>query len=58
MEVMYMKIKERGVAIIIVLLIILIFCVVVFARANEGLDKYEKQEIQTEEVKYLSKGAS
>ncbi|WP_281673270.1 hypothetical protein [Staphylococcus auricularis] len=53
-----MKIKERSVAIIIVLLIILIFCVVVFARANEGLDKYEKQEIQTEEVKYLSKGAS
>lgn len=53
-----MRTKERWVYIAIIAIIVVIFHMVTFAKANEGLDHYEKQDIQIERQQYLSKGAS
>lgn len=42
--------------IVVVVLVIVIFLLVTFAKANEGLDKYEQDELKTGEQQYLSKG--
>ncbi|WP_213470319.1 hypothetical protein [Staphylococcus caprae] len=53
-----MNIKKHWLSIVVVVLVIVIFLLVTFAKANEGLDKYEQDELKTGEQQYLSKGAS
>jgi len=50
--------KEHYVAITVVLIVLFILIMVTFSRANEGLDKFEKQELENGTEQYLSKGAS
>lgn len=57
MEVILLNIKKHWLPIVVVVLVIVIFLLVTFAKANEGLDKYEQDELKTGEQQYLSKGA-
>ncbi|MBM6058261.1 hypothetical protein H6L53_01930 [Staphylococcus epidermidis] len=53
-----MNIKKHWLPIVVVILVVVIFLLVTFARANEGLDNYEQYELNNGEQQYLSKGAS
>ncbi|EHY93365.1 hypothetical protein SSME_03590 [Staphylococcus saprophyticus subsp. saprophyticus KACC 16562] len=57
MEATFMNIKQHWVSITIISIVLVIFLLIVFARANEGLDQYEKNELETSHHQYLSKGA-
>ena len=57
MEVILLNIKKHWLPIVVVILVIVIF-LVTFAKANEGLDHYEQNELKNGEQQYLSKGAS
>jgi len=57
MEVTYMNIKEHWVSITVISIVLVIFLLIVFARANEGLDQHEQNELKTTHHHYLSKGA-
>ena len=52
-----MNIKQNWLPIVTTLIIIAILLMVTFARANEGLDSYEKRELNKATEQYLSKGA-
>lgn len=52
-----MNIKTQWVSITVVTIILVIFLLIVFARANEGLDQYEQMELKTSHHQHLSKGA-
>ena len=58
MGVIHLSKKEHYVAITVVLIVLFILIMVTFSRANEGLDKFEKQELENGTEQYLSKGAS
>ncbi|EFU83604.1 hypothetical protein QP836_00720 [Staphylococcus lugdunensis] len=58
MGVIHLNKKEHYVAITVVLIVLFILIMVTFSRANEGLDKFEKQELENGTEQYLSKGAS
>ena len=58
MVVIHLNKKEHYVAITVVLIVLFILIMVTFSRANEGLDKFEKQELENGTEQYLSKGAS
>ncbi|MGL4009750.1 hypothetical protein [Staphylococcus nepalensis] len=51
-----MKVKSKWVSIIIILVIFIIFLLILFIKANESLDNYEQQDLETSYQKYLSKG--
>ncbi|UDI77471.1 hypothetical protein HYI43_02495 [Staphylococcus taiwanensis] len=53
-----MNIKKHWVGIVTTLIIIVILLMVTFAKANEGLDNFEKNELKNTTEQYLSKGAS
>ncbi|WP_367112225.1 hypothetical protein V6C67_01905 [Staphylococcus capitis subsp. urealyticus] len=53
-----MNIKKHWLPIVVVILVIVIFLLVTLAKANEGLDHYEQNELKNGEQQYLSKGAS
>ena len=57
MEATFMNIKQHWISITIISIVLVIFLLIVFARANEGLDQYEKNELKTSHHQYLSKGA-
>lgn len=57
MEVIFMNIKDHWVSITIIAVVLIIFLLIVFARANEGLDHYEQNELKSSHHQYLSKGA-
>ena len=57
MEVILLNIKKHWLPIVVVILVVVIFLLVTFARANEGLDNYEKNELNKATEQYLSKGA-
>lgn len=57
MEATFMNIKQHWISITIISIVLVIFLLIVFARANEGLDQYEKNELETSHHQYLSKGA-
>jgi len=42
-----LNIKKHWLPIVVVVLVIVIFLLVTFAKANEGLDKYEQDELKT-----------
>lgn len=52
-----LNIKQHWLPIVTTLIIIAILLMVTFARANEGLDNYEKNELNKAAEQYLSKGA-
>ena len=52
-----LNIKQHWLLIVTTLIIIAILLMVTFARANEGLDNYEKNELNKATEQYLSKGA-
>ena len=52
-----LNIKQHWLPIVTTLIIIAILLMVTFARANEGLDNYEKNEVTKATEQYLSKGA-
>lgn len=52
-----LNIKQNWLPIVTTLIIIAILLMVTFARANEGLDNYEKNELNKDTEQYLSKGA-
>ena len=52
-----LNIKQNWLPIVTTLIIIAILLMVTFARANEGLDNYEKNELNKVTEQYLSKGA-
>lgn len=52
-----MNIKEHWVSIAVISVVLVVFLLIVFARANEGLDQYELNELKTSHHQYLSKGA-
>ena len=58
MEVILLNIKKHWLGIVTTLIIIAILLMVTFAKANEGLDNYEKNELKDTTEQYLSKGAS
>ncbi len=58
MEVILLNIKKHWLPIVVAILVIVIFLLVTFAKANEGLDHYEQNELKNGEQQYLSKGAS
>ena len=58
MEVILLNIKKHWLPIVVVILVIVIFLLVTFVKANEGLDRYEQNESKNGEQQYLSKGAS
>lgn len=58
MEVILLNIKKNWFPIVVVIVIIAILLLVTFARANEGLDHFEKNELKNGEQQYISKGAS
>lgn len=41
-----------------VIIILIIFTMVTFTKANEGLNDYEKQDLKNGTEQYLSKGAN
>ncbi|MCE5090279.1 hypothetical protein [Staphylococcus devriesei] len=53
-----MNIKKHWLGIVTTLIIVAILLMVTFAKANEGLDNYEKEELKNLTEQYLSKGAS
>ncbi|MCU5745350.1 hypothetical protein N9R04_01275 [Staphylococcus sp. SQ8-PEA] len=53
-----MRTKEKWVTVVIVAVILVIFLMITFAKANENLDHYEKEDIKIERQQYLSKGAN
>lgn len=57
MEGMFMNIKEHWVSITVISVVLIVLLLIVFARANEGLDQYELNELKTSHHQYLSKGA-
>lgn len=57
MEVTFMNIKKHWVSITVVSVVLVVLLLIVFARANEGLDQYELNELKTSHLQYLSKGA-
>lgn len=57
MEVTYMNIKEHWVSITVIAVVLVIFLLIIFAKANEGLDPYELNELKSSHHQYLSKGA-
>lgn len=58
MEVIHLNIKKHWLPITVIIIVVIIFLLVIFARANEGLDSYEQHELKNGEQQYLSKGAS
>lgn len=52
-----LNIKQHWLPIVTALIIIAILLMVTFARTNEGLDSYEKRELNKATEQYLSKGA-
>ena len=52
-----MNIKDHWVSITIIAVVLIIFLLIVFARANEGLYRYEQNELKSSHHQYLSKGA-
>ncbi|WP_182476901.1 hypothetical protein [Staphylococcus equorum] len=52
-----MNLKTQWVGITVVSIVLVIFLLIVFAQANEGLDQYEQNELKTSHHQYLSKGA-
>ena len=58
MEAILLNIKKHWLPIVVVILVIVIVLLVTFAKANEGLDHYEQNELKNGEQQYLSKGAS
>ncbi|WP_251517377.1 hypothetical protein [Staphylococcus sp. Marseille-Q6910] len=52
-----MKIKQNWVGITVVLVILVIFLLITFAKANEGLDLHEQHDLDNSRHQYLSKGA-
>ncbi|MBW5901974.1 hypothetical protein [Staphylococcus haemolyticus] len=58
MEDILLNIKKHWLGIVTTLIIIAILLMVTFAKANEGLDNYEKNELKDTTEQYLSKGAS
>lgn len=58
MEGITLNIKKHWVGIVTTLIIIVILLMVTFAKANEGLDNFEKDELKNTTEQYLSKGAS
>ncbi|MDV3052158.1 hypothetical protein NLV77_001093 [Staphylococcus ureilyticus] len=52
-----MNIKDHWVSITIIVVVLIIFLLIVFVRANEGLDHYEQNELKSSHHQYLSKGA-
>jgi len=54
---MFMNIKEHWVSITVISVVLIVLLLIVFARANEGLDQYEQNELKTSHHQYLSKGA-
>ena len=58
MEGIPLNIKKEWLGIVTTLIIIAILLMVTFAKANEGLDNYEKEELKNVTEQYLSKGAS
>jgi len=52
-----MNIKDHWVSLTIITVILIITILIVFTRANEGLDHYEQNELKTSHHQYLSKGA-
>ena len=50
--------KNNWLSITVISIILVIFLMIVFANANEGLDKYEQNELEAKHHQYLSKGAS
>ena len=52
-----LNIKQHWLPIVTTLIIIAILLMVTFARANEGLDNYEKNVLNKATEQYLSKGA-
>lgn len=58
MEGITLNIKKHWVGIVTTLIIIVILLMVTFAKANEGLDNFEKNELKNTTEQYLSKGAS
>jgi len=57
MEGTYMNIKEHWVSITVIAVVLVIFLLIIFAKANEGLDPYELNELKSSHHQYLSKGA-
>lgn len=53
-----MNLKEHWLSITVVSIILIIFLLITFAKSNEGLDKYEDNELKVENQQYLSKGVS
>ena len=58
MEDIPLNIKKHWLGIVTTLIIIAILLMVTFAKVNEGLDNYEKNELKDATEQYLSKGAS
>ncbi|WP_199189339.1 hypothetical protein [Staphylococcus succinus] len=52
-----MNIKEHWVSITAIAVVLVIFLLIIFAKANEGLDPYELNELKSSHHQYLSKGA-
>ncbi|MCG7338017.1 hypothetical protein MHZ36_01830 [Staphylococcus sp. ACRSN] len=52
-----MNIKENWVSLSVIIVVLVIFLLIVFAKANEGLDQYELNELKSTHHQYLSKGA-
>ena len=52
-----LNIKQHWLPIVTTIIIIAILLMVTFTRANEGLDKKEKNELNKATEQYLSKGA-
>lgn len=57
-EATIMNLKNNWLSITVISIILVIFLMIVFANANEGLDKYEQNELEAKHHQYLSKGAS
>lgn len=58
MEDIPMNIKKHWVGILTTIIIVVILLMVTFAKANEGLDQFEKNDLKNITEQYLSKGAS
>ena len=56
MEVILLNIKNIGCQSLLSFLVIVIFLLVTFAKANEGLDKYEQDELKLENSNIFQKG--
>ena len=57
-EATIMNLKNNWLSITVISIILVIFLMIVFANANEGLDKYKQNELEAKHQQYLSKRAS